>query len=133
MNIIPLINEITNSFNENFKVNLTPLNLESKLRDIGDLFTLKLYESFLNYFDKQFKNDPWLISLSSSDKDLNSRKGNIIVAEKLDVLDNEHSRDCRVFINNQASIENPNIRGNSDSMSYMAAEELKKHGRGGRD
>lgn len=83
--------------------------------------------------DKQFKNDPWLISLSSSDKDLNSRKGNIIVAEKLDVLDNEHSRDCRVFINNQASIENPNIRGNSDSMSYMAAEELKKHGRGGRD
>ena len=55
MNIIPLINEITNSFNENFKVNLTPLNLESKLRDIGDLFTLKLYESFLNYFDEQFK------------------------------------------------------------------------------
>ena len=56
MNIIPLINEITNSFNESFKVNLTPLNLESKIRDVGDLFTLKLYESFLNYFDKQFKN-----------------------------------------------------------------------------
>lgn len=56
MNIIPLINEITNSFNESFKVNLNPLNLESKIRDVGDLFTLKLYESFLNYFDKQFKN-----------------------------------------------------------------------------
>ena len=56
MNIIPLINEITNRFNESFKVNLTPLNLESKIRDVGDLFTLKLYESFLNYFDKQFKN-----------------------------------------------------------------------------
>ena len=56
MNIISLINEITNSFNESFKNNLTPLNLESKIRDVGDLFTLKLYENFLNYFDKQFKN-----------------------------------------------------------------------------
>ncbi len=56
MNIISLINEITNSFNESFKNNLTPLNLESKIRNVGDLFTLKLYESFLNYFDKQFKN-----------------------------------------------------------------------------
>ena len=55
MKIIPLINEITNSFNETFKNNLNPLNLESKIRDVGDLFTLKLYESFLNYFDEQFK------------------------------------------------------------------------------
>ncbi len=55
MKIIPLINEITNSFNEIFKNNLTPLNLESKIKDVGDLFTLKLYESFLNYFDEQFK------------------------------------------------------------------------------
>lgn len=55
MKIIPLINEITNSFNEIFKNNLNPLNLESKIRDVGDLFTLKLYESFLNYFDDQFK------------------------------------------------------------------------------
>ncbi len=53
MKIIPLINEITNSFNEIFKNNLNPLNLESKIRDVGDLFTLKLYESFLNYFDDQ--------------------------------------------------------------------------------
>lgn len=56
MKIIPLINEITNSFNETFKNNLTPLNLESKIRDVGDLFTLRLYEAFLNYFDDQFKN-----------------------------------------------------------------------------
>jgi hypothetical protein len=56
MKIIPLINEITNSFNEIFKNNLTPLNLESKIRDVGDLFTLRLYEAFLNYFDDQFKN-----------------------------------------------------------------------------
>lgn len=83
--------------------------------------------------DKKSKSDPWLISLSSSERDINQRQGCIIVAEKLDVLDNEHNRDCRVFINNQASITNPNIRGNSDSMSYMVAEELKKHGRGGRD
>ena len=56
MKIIPLINEITNSFNEIFKNNLNPLNLESKIKEVGDLFTLKLYESFLNYFDIQFKN-----------------------------------------------------------------------------
>ena len=56
MKIIPIINEITNTFNETFKNNLSPLNLESKIRDVGDLFTLKLYESFLNYFDDQFKN-----------------------------------------------------------------------------
>lgn len=43
MKIIPLINEITNSFNETFKNNLNPFNLESKIRDVGDLFTLKLY------------------------------------------------------------------------------------------
>ncbi len=56
MNIISLINEITNTFNENLKNNLTPLNLESKIRDVGDLFTTRLYESLLNYFDEKFKN-----------------------------------------------------------------------------
>lgn len=55
MKIIPLINEITKSFNETFKNNLNPFNLESKIRDVGDLFTLKLYESFLNYLDEQFQ------------------------------------------------------------------------------
>lgn len=56
MKIIPLFNEITNTFNQTFNNNLTSLNLESKIRDVGDLFTLKLYESFLNFFDEQFKN-----------------------------------------------------------------------------
>ncbi len=56
MKIIPLINEITNTFNQNFKENVNPLNLESKIRDVGDNFTIKLYESFLNYFDDTFKN-----------------------------------------------------------------------------
>ncbi len=55
MKIIPLINEIINSFNEIFTNNINPLNLESKIRNVGDLFTLRLYESFLNYFDEQFK------------------------------------------------------------------------------
>ena len=55
MEIIPLINEFTNTFNESFKENLNPLNLESKIRDAGDMFTLKLYESFLNYIDDKFK------------------------------------------------------------------------------
>ena len=56
MKIIPLINEFTNNFNEIFNKNLNPLNLESKIRDAGDMFTLKLYESFLNYIDDKFKH-----------------------------------------------------------------------------
>lgn len=56
MNIISLINDFTNNFNKTFQNNLNPLNLESKIRDVGDSFTIKLYESFLNYFDEQFKN-----------------------------------------------------------------------------
>ena len=56
MEIIPLINEITNTFNETFQKNLNPLNLESKIRDVGDTFTLLLYEKFLNYIDEKFKN-----------------------------------------------------------------------------
>lgn len=56
MKIIPLIDEFTNTFNETFKQNLNPLNLESKIRDIGDTFTLRLYEHFLNYLDEKFKN-----------------------------------------------------------------------------
>lgn len=56
MKIIPLIKEFTNTFNETFEKNLNPLNLESKIRDVGDTFTLKLYESFLNYIDEKFKD-----------------------------------------------------------------------------
>ena len=56
MKIIPLIDEFTNTFNKIFSKNLNPFNLESKIRDVGDTFTLKLYESFLNYIDESFKN-----------------------------------------------------------------------------
>lgn len=56
MKIIPLINEFTKDFNESFQKNLNSLNLESKIRNIGDTFTLKLYEAFLNYLDDRFKN-----------------------------------------------------------------------------
>lgn len=56
MKIIPLINEFTNNFNKTFQTSLTPLNLESKIKNVGDTFTLKLYESFLNYIDNKFKH-----------------------------------------------------------------------------
>ena len=55
MNIVSIFNEILNNFNKNLMNNLNPLTLESKIRECGDLFTIKLYETFLNYFDKQFK------------------------------------------------------------------------------
>ena len=59
MKIIPLINEFTNTFNEIFKENLNPLNLESKIKTAGDTFTLLLYEKFLNYIDDKFKNSKY--------------------------------------------------------------------------
>ena len=55
MKIIPLITEFTNSFNETFSKNINPLNLESAIKNVGDTFTLKLYEQFLNYIDDKFK------------------------------------------------------------------------------
>lgn len=57
MNIILIFNEILNEFNTIFKNNLSPFTFESKIREFGDLFTIKLYEEFLNYFDKQFKKN----------------------------------------------------------------------------
>ena len=56
MKIIPLIDEIYNKFCNVFQKSLTPLNIESNIRDVGDNFTIKLYENFLNFFDEQFKN-----------------------------------------------------------------------------
>lgn len=57
MNIILIFNEILNDFNKIFNNNLNPFTFESKIREFGDLFTIKLYEEFLNYFDKQFKKN----------------------------------------------------------------------------
>lgn len=55
MNIVPLIEHFTNSFNESFNCSLNPFNIEQKVRDVGDSFTVKLYEEFLNYLDQSFK------------------------------------------------------------------------------
>lgn len=55
MKIISLINKFTKDFNKNFSKNLNPLNLKSKIRNIGDNFTLNLYEQFLNYLDEKLK------------------------------------------------------------------------------
>ena len=49
MNIISLLNQFTNIFNESFQTSFTPFDLESKIRNTGDTFTLKLYEEFLNF------------------------------------------------------------------------------------
>ena len=56
MKIISLIQDFTKNFNESFSTSLSPFNLESKIRNVGDTFTLKLYESFLNFIDDKFKN-----------------------------------------------------------------------------
>ena len=56
MNIITLVNEFTNIFNETFKTSLNPLNLESKIRQVGDEFTLNLYQQFLNFLIERFKD-----------------------------------------------------------------------------
>ena len=63
MEIIPLINEITNTFNETFSKNLNSLNLENKIRNVGDEFTLKLNEHFLNYIDDKFKKSTYKFNL----------------------------------------------------------------------
>ena len=56
MKIIPLVDEIYNKFCNVFQKSLTPLNIESYIRDVGDNFTIKLSENFFNFFDEQFKN-----------------------------------------------------------------------------
>jgi len=56
MKIIPLINET-------FSKNLDPLNLENKIRNVGDEFTLKLNEHFLNYIDDKFKKSTYKFNL----------------------------------------------------------------------
>ena len=48
MNIIQLITNFTNKFNETFGINITPFNLEEKIRNIGDEFTKQLYEEYLS-------------------------------------------------------------------------------------
>lgn len=56
MKIIPLFEKFRNDFNKKFMKDVNPLNLESKIRELGDDFTLYLFENLLNYFDESFKN-----------------------------------------------------------------------------
>ena len=49
MNIIPIFYDFTNIFNEKMSTNINPLNLEQKIIETGDDFTLKLYEDYLSY------------------------------------------------------------------------------------
>lgn len=56
MNIIPLIKEFANTFNENFNKNFDIINLEQKIMNVGDNLTLNFYRDFLNYLDENFKN-----------------------------------------------------------------------------
>lgn len=55
MEIIPLINDFINTFNKTFKQNVNPFNLESKIRNVGDEFTVNLYTKLLDYLDCKFK------------------------------------------------------------------------------
>ena len=54
MNIISLITNLENTFNETFKTNLDFFNLESKIMNIGDNFTLELYTKVIEYLDEKF-------------------------------------------------------------------------------
>ena len=53
MNIIQLITNFTNNFNETFGINITTLNLEEKIRNIGDEFTKQLYEEYLSQLESE--------------------------------------------------------------------------------
>ena len=55
MNIISIFNDFTNIFNEKMATNINPLNLEQKIIETGDDFTLKLYENYLSFLDHCFK------------------------------------------------------------------------------
>lgn len=58
MNIISIIENFSNTFNANMNANINPLNLEQEIVNVGDQFTLKLYEKYLNYIDTAFKLSP---------------------------------------------------------------------------
>ena len=54
MNIISLISFFTNSFNKEFNNNIDFLDLESKIKNIGDDFTKQVYIQYLTYIDDEF-------------------------------------------------------------------------------
>ena len=58
MNIIPIIQNFTMIFNKKMNTNINPYNLEQQIITVGDEFTIKLYEEYLNNLDIQFKKSP---------------------------------------------------------------------------
>lgn len=56
MKSISLFNDFTNNFNKFCTKFINPLTLEASIKDIGNCFTIKLYEEFLNQFNENFKN-----------------------------------------------------------------------------
>ena len=102
MNIIQLITNFTNSFNENFGTNITPFNLEEKIKNIGDKFTKQLYEEYLSQLDETFKwseerLQKYYIKETKKDRNLVSTIGEISFQSTryVDKLTNE----CYYFIN----------------------------------
>lgn len=55
MKIITLINNFINNFNETLQNNLNYLNIERKVRDIGDNFTKDFYTTLINDILKEIK------------------------------------------------------------------------------
>lgn len=54
MNIISLIEKVSNDFNEKFKTNIDFYNLEEKIESIGDGFTVTLYQQYIETLDYEF-------------------------------------------------------------------------------
>ena len=54
MDILSLITNLTNNFNDTFSQNINFFNIESKIKSIGDNFTKDLYIQYIEYMDNQF-------------------------------------------------------------------------------
>ena len=55
MNILSLIESFTNTFNEIFKTNFNPYNIEDQIKSFGDNFTINLLVKYLEELDLKFK------------------------------------------------------------------------------
>ena len=55
MNILSLLDNFIKTFNESFNTNFSLINLEEKIKNVGDNFTSNLYKQFLEGIDLQFK------------------------------------------------------------------------------
>lgn len=54
MNIISLIEKLSNDFNQKFNTNINVFELEETIKNIGDNFTISLFVNYLEYLDKSF-------------------------------------------------------------------------------